>query len=129
MNKTYVLNGMGMNKQLRLVDKYYNFRCPVCGQICRTITEKELKKYLRTWNLLQMRHLSSKEIEEYVDLSNHGYQYIDILCVNPACEGEFEWIITNFEQFQECAAVCVEVVCEVCPCSEKSVNNHCYRIN
>lgn len=81
--------------------KKFHFICPVCGQICSTITEEDIKKYLRTWELLEMKPLTDKQIEEYVNLSSQGFQYLGILCHNAECDCEFEIIITDIEEFLE----------------------------
>lgn len=86
------------------VQKAYRFICQKCGEICITVSDSDLKKYQRVWALLKLVKsvpLTDGQIAEIIDLCAQDYRYIGVYCHNEECNSEFEWIITNEEEWAE----------------------------
>ena len=62
--------------------------CPCCGQVCCGISDLDLRRYKRTWQLAKMKALPDKLMEEYERLCNLGFRYVNVLCPNEECKYE-----------------------------------------
>lgn len=79
-------------KSIGVVEKKYNFRCTDCGDPCITISESELEKYKRVFQLEGMGNSLTDEQEEELDkLYEQGFYCISVCCME--CDFDFE--ITN----------------------------------
>lgn len=79
-------------KSIGVVEKKYNFRCKDCGDPCITISESDLEKYKRVFQLEEMCGSLSDEQEEELDkLYEQGFYCIEVCCM----ECDFDYEITN----------------------------------
>ncbi len=79
-------------KSIGVVEKKHNFRCRDCGDSCTTISESDLEKYKRVFQLEEMGNSLTDEQEEELDkLYEKGFYCIDICCME--CDSDYE--ITN----------------------------------
>lgn len=79
-------------KSIGVVEKKYNFKCTDCGDPCITISESELEKYKRVFQLEGMGNSLKDEQEEELDkLYEQGFYCISVCCME--CDFDFE--ITN----------------------------------
>lgn len=67
------------------VRKKYVIRCPYCGEVCCTISELDLSKYKRAWQLAKEDSLSNEARREYAKLNDLGFRYINVTCPNGEC--------------------------------------------
>lgn len=84
-----------------VAQKLYNFKCPDCNCICKTITQKELDSHKRVWELITLRtmqgELTEEQEQELETLDEDGAGYIYLCCME---NEEFEDEISNMEQFK-----------------------------
>lgn len=92
-----------------IVKKKYKFRCLKCGETCLTLSESELSKYRRTWELLENKPLTDAQIAEFVDLCERGYRYIGVFCPNEKCDGEFDTVIMSEQECAEYAEIIYKI--------------------
>ncbi len=79
-------------KSIEVVEKKYNFRCKDCGDPCITISESDLEKYKRVFQLEKMGNSLTDEQEEELDkLYEQGFYCIEACCME--CDLDYE--ITN----------------------------------
>lgn len=84
-----------------VAEKLFNFRCPDCNSICKTVTQKELDSHKRVWELVLLRKkqgLTEEQEQELETLEEDGAGYIYLTCMD---DEEFEDEITDMEQFQK----------------------------
>lgn len=106
-------NEYAMQNNLKgIVPEEIIFRCRKCGEVCVTLSESELSKYQRTWELLENKPLTDAQIAEFVDLCERGYRYIGVFCPNEKCDGEFDTVIMSEQEWKECAEY-AEIIYEI----------------
>lgn len=76
-------------KSIGVVEKKYNFRCKDCGDPCITISESDLEKYKRVFQLEEMGNSLTDEQEEELDkLYEQGFYCIEVYCME--CDSDYE---------------------------------------
>lgn len=88
-------------KGIGIVEKKYKFECLDCGCSCAVISESDLEKYKRSWELVNFEKTSglTLEQEEEADkLFDEGYYSIHLFCIH---DEEFEAEIASEEEFNE----------------------------
>lgn len=79
-------------KSIGIIEKKYSFRCKDCGDPCITISEGDLEKYKRVFQLEEMGNSLTDEQEEELDkLYEQGFYCIEVCCME--CDLDYE--ITN----------------------------------
>lgn len=79
-------------KSIGIAEKKYSFRCKDCGDPCITISESNLEKYKRVFQLEKMGSPLTDEQEEELDkLYEQGFYCIEVCCM----ECDFDYEITN----------------------------------
>ena len=79
-------------KSIGVVEKKYNFRCEDCGDSCITISENDLEKHKRVFQLEEMGNsLTDEQEEELNKLYEQGFYCIEVCCM----ECDFDYEITN----------------------------------
>ena len=79
-------------KSIGIIEKKYSFRCKDCGDPCITISESDLEKYKRVFQLEKMGNSLTDELEKELDeLYEQGFYCISVCCM----ECDFDYEITN----------------------------------
>ena len=79
-------------KSIGIIEKKYSFRCEDCGDPCITISESDLEKYKRVFQLEGMGNSLTDELEEELDkLYEQGFYCIEVCCM----ECDFDYEIAN----------------------------------
>lgn len=79
-------------KSIGIIEKKYSFRCKDCGDPCITISESDLEKYKRVFQLEKMGNSLTDELEKELD---ELYEQ-DFYCISVCCmECDFDYEITN----------------------------------
>jgi len=79
-------------KSIGVAEKKYSFRCKDCGDPGITISESDLEKYKRVFQLEGMGNSLTDELEEELDkLYEQGFYCIEVCCME--CDLDYE--ITN----------------------------------
>ena len=79
-------------KSIGIVEKKYSFRCKDCGDPGITISESDLEKHKRVFQLEKMGNSLTDEQEEELDkLYEQGFYCIEVYCME--CDSDYE--ITN----------------------------------
>nr|WP_024835489.1 hypothetical protein [Clostridium sp. 12(A)] len=79
-------------KSIGIVEKKYSFKCKVCGDPCITISESDLEKYKRVFQLTEIgSSLTDEQDKELDELYENGVYCISVCCMD--CDSECE--ITN----------------------------------
>lgn len=79
-------------KSIGIIEKKYSFMCKDCGDPCITISESDLEKYKRVFQLEKMGNSLTDEQEEELDkLYEQGFYCIEVCCM----ECDFDYEITN----------------------------------
>lgn len=95
------IKDLEMLTTINVAEKLFNFRCPDCNSICKTVTQKELDSHKRVWELILLRKKQglTEELEQELEtLEEDGAGYIYLTCMD---DDEFEDEITDMEQFQK----------------------------
>ena len=99
----YSTEHLEMLEHIGIVEKYYRFLCKFCYENTGCfISETELNKHKKVWELYDIRKnktLSVEELEELDDLECSGYGVICIECEDE-CESYYE--IDNLNDFDKC---------------------------
>lgn len=79
-------------KSIGIIEKKYSFRCKDCGDPCITISESDLEKYKRVFQLEKMGNSLTDEQDQELDkLYEQGFYCIEVCCM----ECDFDYEITN----------------------------------
>lgn len=109
------IEDLEMLKDIGVVEKKFMFLCPECGCSATTVTEEELKKYKRTWELNRIekeRKLPEAELDELDKLYEEGYFEIYVSCMD--CDDGYEVIesreeLDKYMEEQKCTPIyCVK---------------------
>ena len=96
-------NDLEMLKNIGIVEKKYTFLCPECNRFVTSFYEKDLKNFLRTWELEYIsennRKLTENEQKELDELYEKGYFDITIACED--CDEVCKTIRTK-EELEKC---------------------------
>lgn len=72
-------------KSIGIVEKEYNFRCESCGSSCDVISERDLEKYKRFWELFELekqKKITSEQLDELDQLEKDGFYEIYLCCMD-----------------------------------------------
>lgn len=72
-------------KSIGIVEKKYNFRCKDCGSSCAVISESELEKCKRFWELFELekqKKITDKQLDELDQLEKDGFYEIYLCCID-----------------------------------------------
>lgn len=72
-------------KSIDIVEKKYNFRCKSCGSSCDIISESDLEKYKRFWELIELekqKKITSEQLDELDQLEKDGFYEIYLCCMD-----------------------------------------------
>lgn len=101
---TYPLSieDLEMLKNIGIVEKKYNFRCKDCGSSCTVISESDLGKYKRFWELFELekqKKITDEQLDELNQLEKDGFYEIYLCCLD---EDECDDIeITNEKELSD----------------------------
>lgn len=79
------IDDLEMLKSIGIVEKKYNFRCKDCGSSCTVISESDLKKYKRFWELLnfeKQKKITDEQLDELDQLEKDGFYEIYLCCMD-----------------------------------------------
>lgn len=74
-----------MLKSIGIVEKNYRFRCKSCGSICDMISESDLEKYKRFWELFELekqKKITNEQLDELDQLEKDGFYEIYLCCMD-----------------------------------------------
>ena len=72
-------------KSIGIVEKKYNFRCKDCGSLCTVISENDLEKHKRFWELLKLersKKITEEQLDELDQLDKDGFYEIYLCCMS-----------------------------------------------
>lgn len=93
-------------KSIGIIEKKYSFRCKDCGDPCITISESDLEKYKRVFQLEETGNSLTDEQEEELDkLYEQGFYCIEVCCME--CDLDYE--ITNQKVLDDCKSYIKEI--------------------
>ena len=72
-------------KSIGIVEKEYNFRCESCGSSCDVISESDLEKYKRFWELFELEKqkiITDEQLDELDQLEKDGFYEIYLCCLD-----------------------------------------------
>lgn len=96
------IDDLEMLKSIGVVEKKYNFRCKDCGSSCTVISESELEKYKRFWELFELekqKKITVEQLDELDQLEKDGFYEIYLYCID---EDECDDIeITNEKELSD----------------------------
>lgn len=88
----FSIQDLELLKSVGIVEKKYSFRCKDCGDSCITISESDLEKYKRVFQLEGTGNSLTDEQEYELDkLYEQGFYCIEVCCME--CDLDYE--ITN----------------------------------
>lgn len=101
---TYPLSfdDLEMLKSIGIVEKKYNFRCKDCGSSCTVISESDLEKYKRFWELFgleKQKIITNEQLDELDQLEKDGFYEIYLCCLDEDECGDVE--ITNEKELSD----------------------------
>ena len=79
------VDDLEMLKSIGIVEKKYNFRCKSCGSSCDIISESNLEKYKRFWDLIELekqKKITSEQLDELDQLDKDGFYEIYLCCMD-----------------------------------------------
>lgn len=79
------VDDLEMLKNIGIVEKKYNFRCKSCGSSCDIISESDLEKYKRFWELFELekqKKITSEQLDELDQLEKDGFYEIYLCCMD-----------------------------------------------
>lgn len=96
-NHTYSLSieDMELLKSIGIIEIKYVFRCSYCGSLCTIISESDLNKYKKYWQLVELKKqkiITNSQLEELNQLDEDGFYEIYLSCMN---EDDCDIEITN----------------------------------
>lgn len=89
-------------KRIEIVEKKYNFKCKYCGSSCIIISESDLDKYKRFWELLEyekQKKITEEQLDEMNQLDKNGFYEIYLCCMSEHECDEIE--ITNEKELRD----------------------------
>lgn len=96
------IDDLELLKSIGIVEKNYNFRCKSCGSSCDVISENDLEKYKRFWELFELekqKTITDEQLDEMDQLENDGFYEIYLCCMD---EEECEEVeITNEKELSD----------------------------
>lgn len=96
------IDDLELLKSIGIVEKKYNFRCKSCGSSCDIISESDLEKYKRFWELFELekqKKITSEQLDELDQLEKDGFYEIYLCCLD---EDECEDVeITNEKELSD----------------------------
>ena len=101
---TYPLSNddLEMLKSIGIVEMKYRFRCKDCGNICNIISESDLQKHKRCWELLELekqKKITDEQLDELDQLDQEGFYEIYLYCTEEDWCDEVE--ITNEKELSD----------------------------
>lgn len=102
-----------MLKSIGIVEKNYRFRCKNCGSICDMISESDLEKCKRFWELFELekqKKITNEQLDELDQLEKDGFYEIYLSCMDENDCDDIE--ITNEKELSDYMSN-VEVVYKV----------------
>lgn len=79
------IDDLELLKSIGIVEKKYNFRCKSCGSSCDIISENDLEKYKRFWELFELekqKTISDEQLNELDQLEKDGFCEIYLCCMD-----------------------------------------------
>ena len=79
------IDDLELLKSIGIVEKKYNFRCKSCGSSCTVISESDLEKYKRFWELFELekqKKITSEQLDELDQLDKDGFYEIYLSCMD-----------------------------------------------
>ena len=79
------IDDLEMLKSIGIVEKKYNFRCESCGSSCDVISESDLEKYKRFWELFELEKqkiITDEQLDELDQLEKDGFYEIYLCCLD-----------------------------------------------
>lgn len=79
------IDDLELLKSIGIVEKKYNFRCKSCGSSCDIISESDLEKYKRFWELFELekqKKITSEQLDELDQLEKDGFYEIYLCCLD-----------------------------------------------
>ena len=89
-------------KSIGIVEKKYDFRCKDCKSSCAVISEGDLERYKRFWELFEFEKqkiITDEQLDELDQLDRDGFYQIHLCCMD---EDEYSDVeITNEKEFSD----------------------------
>lgn len=85
MTHPLFIDDLELLKSIGIVEKKYNFRCKSCGSSCTVISESDLEKYKRFWELFELekqKKITSEQLDELDQLDKDGFYEIYLSCMD-----------------------------------------------
>lgn len=79
------IDDLELLKSIGIVEKKYNFRCKDCRSSCAIISESDLEKYKRFWELFELekqKDITYDQLEELDQLDKDGFYEIYLCCID-----------------------------------------------
>lgn len=79
------IDDLELLKSIGIVEKKYNFRCESCGSSCDVISENDLEKYKRFWELFELekqKTITDEQLDELDQLEKDGFYEIYLCCID-----------------------------------------------
>lgn len=79
------IDDLELLKSIGIVEKKYNFRCKSCGSSCDIISENDLEKYKRFWELFELekqKTITDEQLDELDQLEKDGFYEIYLCCMD-----------------------------------------------
>ena len=96
------IDDLELLKSIGIVEKKYNFRCKSCGSSCDIISESDLEKYKRFWELFELakqKIITDEQLDELDQLEKDGFYEIYLCCMGENNCDEVE--ITNEKELSD----------------------------
>lgn len=96
------IDDLELLKSIGIVEKKYNFRCKSCGNSCDIISESDLEKYKRFWELFELekqKEITDEQLNELDQLEKDGFYEIYWCCMDEIECDEVE--ITNEKELSD----------------------------
>lgn len=96
------IDDLELLKSIGVVEKKYNFRCRECRCLCKIISENDMEKYKRFWELSDLekqKKITDEQYNELDQLEQNGFYEIYMYCDNDRECDEIE--ITNEKELNE----------------------------
>lgn len=96
-----------------IAEKSYRFKCPECNCICKIVSQKDLDKHKRTWELITLNRggsITKEQLEELEHLEEDGYGYIYLFCMD---DEEFEDEVSDmisYKKYEDALEVSYKIV-------------------
>ncbi|MFG6369483.1 MAG: hypothetical protein K1W16_13920 [Lachnospiraceae bacterium] len=96
------INDLKLLKRVGVVEKKYDFRCKECGSSCTVISESDLERHKRFWELQKLEKenkITNEQLDELDQLDKNGFYEIYLYCDNDRECSEIE--IVNKKELDE----------------------------